>query len=424
MYLSGGRFRLRRGRRTNWRRAGFLLVLIAGALYLLRRTPDIPKPFIPTPTPTRSAASYAGEAEAQFAAGRLDEAIAAYRQAILVEPKNLGYYVALSRLLTYSSATLATEAERRARLEEAIERADTAVLIDPNSSQAHAVRALALDWAGQYDEASNAVVRAIQLDANNPLALAYYAEILTDQQKWAQAVDVARQAVDLAPNSLDTHRTYAYVLESTGNYQLAVAEYQEAVEINPNLAFLYMSIGANYRRLGDADTAIEYFQRASALNPKNPIPFLAISRTYYQLGEFGSAAEYARSALKLDPTNADIHGRLGLVYFQAKNYEGSVPELACAVRGCTLEGTGEQVIGLPLTAASLEYYYTYGSVLAALSTPQNNQCAEALAVFSELLEFAQDDEIVKDIADEGITICNRLAEATSATGAPSPTATP
>ena len=84
--------------------------------------------------------------------------------------------------------------------EQALETADTAVLIEPDNSMAHAVRALALDWIGEYEEATNAAVRAIQLDANNSLAHAYYSEILADTQRWAQSGDEAQLALSLNPN--------------------------------------------------------------------------------------------------------------------------------------------------------------------------------------------------------------------------------
>ena len=84
MYLQGRSLRLRKsGRRSNPGRVIFLVGLIFGGLLLLGlRTQQgrVQPLFQPTAEPTRIPQSYADEAEAQFAAGHMKEAIAAYKK--------------------------------------------------------------------------------------------------------------------------------------------------------------------------------------------------------------------------------------------------------------------------------------------------------------------------------------------------------
>lgn len=399
MYLDRGSVNFRRKRRNNLNRIALYVVLILIGLYVAQRvrSGEIQPAFIPTPTATRSPMSYAEEGEAHFSSGRLADAVAAYEQATRLAPTNVEYWINLARFQVYAEQP-----------EKAVETADIAVLIDRENSMAHAVRALALDWAGDYEEATNAAVRAIQLDANNALAHAYYAEVLTDTQRWAQAGDEAQLALSLNPNSMDVQRTYGYYLENVGAYEDAIRAYQAAATINPNLAFLYMRLGLNYRVLQQYDTALEYFQRASALDPKDVLPYLSISRTYFQVGEYGRSAQYLESALELEPENPDIYGRLGLVYFRALNYEGAEIELECAVKGCQHPERGTVVEPLSLDQGTLEYFYTYASVKAAYL-----KCDEAIPVLNQVAAFAQDDEIVQGIVEENRNICAR-AEAPGA----------
>src|SRR5690606_36444465 len=115
-----------------------------------------------------------------------------------------------------------------------------------------------------------------------------------------------------------------------------------------------------------------------ALGVSDPLPYIAIARTYSRDGEFYAAALNAESAIALDPTNPDWYGQLGIVRNRSRNYEGAIPVLLCAVYGCSAEEYTEQevaVIGLALNDASLPYYYTLGSLLAAL-----DQCAQAFPV--------------------------------------------
>lgn len=435
---------------TNVYRLFLWIVLILGGVWLLREIEqgDIKPLFLPTPTPTRTAESYALEGETQFLAGNLNAAIAAYREAVRVDQANAHVWASLARVQAYSSALLTTDAERRTRLEEALASADQAVALAPDDSTAHAIRAFVLDWnanpslvgekqAQAYlTEAEQEAVRALQLDNQNTLALAFYAEILVDQQKWAAGEQYITQALERDPSLMDVHRVYAYVLESLGLYSQAIEEYDAAIAIAPNLTFLHLRAGANYRRLAFAspnvdtqrqlyEKSLEYFARAANINKqlgiRDPIPYLSISKTYSQMGEFFTAALNVQKALEFDPSNPDIYGQLGVIYFKSRNYEGSIPAFKCAVRGCTAEEScearggceeGEQgvaVSGLPLSPNTVVYYYTYGSVLAALSRPQQNYCPEALDVLAEVKAEYGSDSDIRGIVEAGEAICESLA---------------
>ncbi len=400
------------------------------------------------------AESYAMEGDAQFTAGDMDAAILAYQEAVQIDPNNAEVWAKLARIQTYSSALLTTDDAQRTRLQEALASAEKAVALAPDDSFAHAIYAFALDWNAnpilveeeqvqryllQAEQEAN---RALLLDSTNTLALAFYAEILVDQQKWSQAEINILQALERDPTLMDVHRVYAYVLESLGQYNQAIQEYDTAISITPNLTFLYLRAGANYRRLAfgspNEETArslyersLEYFAKAASINEQleveDPIPYLSIAKTYSQMGEFFIAARNVQKALEFQPDNPDVYGQLGIIYFKSRNYEGSIPALKCAIRGCTAEescdgrggcgpnDTPAQVRGLALSPSTVVYYYTYGSVLAALSRPQDNKCPEAMEVLKEVeLAYGSDPDIA-GIISAGEAICSSLGNTASST---------
>jgi tetratricopeptide (TPR) repeat protein len=309
-----------------------------------------------------------------------------------------------------------------------------------------------------------ASARALNIAPGDPLATAFKAEVDIDQRNFALALDEATYAAGLAdpedPYSMDIYRVNGTVLENNGQYSAAIRQYQNAAEIAPNFTYLYLLIGANYRRLaGDdplstgrqelIDQALDYFDRAARINEQlrieDPTPYLAIGRTYLQQGEFFIAAINIERAMAISSDDPDIYGRLGTVFFRARNYESAVLALQCAVDGCgpevsvqilcqyvyncdpaTDEGLAQavQVAGLPLGDESLEYYYTYGSVLVYFRGTPNfpNACEDADRIFSVLLEAYPDDAVVTGIAAENRTLCHGT-EAT-AEGTPSPGGTP
>jgi tetratricopeptide (TPR) repeat protein len=465
MNLSPRRPLFNRRPQSNIYRMFLWVVMILGGVWMLQQMNkgEIQPLFLPTPLPTRSVESYILEGDANFSTGQVAAAITAYKEAVSMNPNDVETWWKLARIQTYSSAFLITDDEKRTRLLEALESARKAVELAPEDSTAHAVLAFALDWNADSTlypndhvqelliEAEQEALRAQQLDNSNVLALAFYAEVLLDQQKWTQAESYIKQALERedAAEWMDVYRINAYVLETLGQYNLAITEYDKAIAIEPNFTFLYLRAGANYRKLASEipnleaarpvyETSLEYFAKAARINDviqvNDPTPYLSISRTYSQLGEFFIAAKNVQKALLYDPNNADIYGQLGIIYFRSRNYEGSIDTLKCAIRGCSGEESclgrgldkcypnlGEnpvEITGLPISPNTIVYYYTYGSVLAALSRPRDNNCGEAMQVMSEVRTeldanpeaYADGRETIISIVQAGESICESLAE--------------
>jgi tetratricopeptide (TPR) repeat protein len=400
-----------------------------------------------TPTPPRSLNSYALEGQTHFQAGNLEKAIAAYRNAIAINPEDSDLRAELARIQVYSTSQITVDARKRERLEEALATIEEGLAISPQSSNLHAVKAFALDWYGAsgaagedwqeyFIKGEQAAVEALQYDNTNALALAYYAELLIDQLKYDQAQQYITQALERDDSLMDVHRVNGNVQEASANYTQAIEEYKKAIAITPNLNFLYMSLGANYRQLANMTEitteqnyyfglALDSFAKAVAINNQlgvnDPIPLISIANTYVQQGEFFAAARNMLRAVEFAPEDPPTYGQLGVVYYKSRNYEGSILPLRCAVRGCTAEesclvrnGGAEcdpdnipdiPIPGLELTNNSVIFYYIYGSVLAGLHQPSNGYCEEAMLIFDEITAMFGSDETIMGIVREGETIC-------------------
>ncbi|MCB2178440.1 hypothetical protein KQH61_03405 [bacterium] len=412
-----------------------IVALIALNVTIVTTADKLELMIIGTPTPTRTSNSYLLEAQDLVGTGDLGKSIQAYQEALVSDSGNIEAMIELARLQTYYSRLLTPNAGYK-QLLEAYDTISKAVELAPENSDAQAIYALVLDWLAtsastpaenreQYmQDASDAATEAIRLDANNGLAMAFRAEIYADQLRFDQATSLAEQAVAMEPNSMDTHRVYAYVLESTRYYSRAIEEYKVAAQIEPNMTFLYISIGQNYRQLELYDQALDYFDQAASINEsigiKDPLPYLAIAKTYTRQGEFFAAALNAETALALDYTNPDLYGQLGYIRSQARNYEGAIPMLECAVAGCEVlyddyygvipltDASEEQlanlerieVEGLPLNNSSAIYYYVYTSMLSAFGI------CDTAEVYMRMLENAYSgDETIMGIVNENRAVC-------------------
>lgn len=323
MYLESRR---KNRRRSSPVRVLILLALIGAALYVYFRIKQKPaeSPFVPTPTPTRSASFYTSEADRWYWKGDLSKAIAAYEKALTLESENVDTYISLARLLALEGRTL-----------EAVQRAKRAVDMAPDNARAWAVLGMAYDWNGEVEEAIQACQRALEIQPDSASGNAYLAEAYADAGNLDQAAEIAQTAVKLSGDDpkveIDAYRNYGYVLERQGSYWLAIEEYKKALDINPNLAYIHIAIGKNHLTVGDFDTAMRSFEEAAEVDPDNAEAYYRMGRSYYEIGEHGEAQEYLKQATELGPEFGPAFGYLGFTYWSRRNYEDTIPNLERAI---------------------------------------------------------------------------------------------
>jgi len=311
-------------RRSSPLRVMFLLMLISAGIYVYAtiQQEEIESPFVPTPTPTRSALSYAAEADELYLRGRLTETVAAYRQAITLEPDDVLLRIPLARLLVLEG-----------QIPEALQHAEQATKMAPENAAAWAVLGMAYDWNGDVVKAIDACRRAIDLDPTYAEGYAYLAEAYADAGRWADATQAAQTALQLDDRSVDAYRNYGYSLEIQGNYWEAVKAYERALEIHPNLGYIHVAVGRNHRRLGDIDAAISSFKRAIEINPGDPQAQFELGWTYLTtLGDYEQAETHLEKAIEADPQFGRAYGGLAITYWQHRNYEDAIPNFERAIK--------------------------------------------------------------------------------------------
>lgn len=376
----------------------FGLVLLFGYYFNQVYLPTQPNPFEATPTPTRSWESFVTEGEALFLDGKLEQSIDAYKSAIESSPQDPTLYIALARVQVFAGLPRDAKAN-----------AENAILLSPNNSMAHAVRAWALDFMGENGDALEAIEKALELDPNNAMAHAYRVEILIDSGSFENidaAREVSRTALALNPDALETRRARGLIFEATGDYESAIQFFRSAIEVNQNIPILHMELGRNLRFLFAYDDAIKEFTTANTLNPTDPEPDYLISRTYTTIGEYEKALQYAETAVKDRPTEPRYRGNYGVMYYYNFFYTDAVQQLGLAVNGGSTED-GFPIQGMPLSndPRVSEYYFTYGLALA-----RTNQCGKALPISQTLLTKFPDtgdpsNTTIRDAATAIVEIC-------------------
>jgi tetratricopeptide (TPR) repeat protein len=423
MYLRGSKWNIRHRRpRINWFLVVFVVILIAIFTYLDRFVLYTAQtPFRPTPTVTRDPESYVTEAEGLFTEGKLLQAIDTYMEAIRITPDDSTLYIALARVQIFAG-----------KYDDALVNAGNSLLLNPNSSMAHAVRGWALTQKGDYTAADDSLKNALQLDPNDGPAHAYnaflYGKMFENSagpyvDPIQTAIDESRTATTMAPNSLEAHWARAYIYQLTDNRELAVQEYLAAININKNISEIHLQLGITYKALGVIDQAIQQYTLANTLNPSDYLPELYSSRALASIGQYIQAEQYANAAVQDAPADPYLRGNWGYMLYKNNEWPTAIEQLSATINGGK---TADGQIIQPLTPINNDawvaiYYYTYALVLA-----QSDRCSEALPLTQTILDAFRANEYAVYNANYTQELCGKNIGTASpkATATPGPTPTP
>lgn len=219
--------------------SGILILGLIGALWLLRR----------------KEVGFYNRGEKLKKLERYEEAIAAYEQAIKIQPKYCEAWYAKAYLLY-----------KLQRDEEALVAYEQVIQLQPDEAHAWYVKGWILGELKRYDEAIASYDKAIAIDENLYEAWFYRGKTLTDWQRYEDAIASYDRAIQIKPNSPDVWNNRGIALAELQRYEDAIASYDKAIHIQPDYSYAWYNKACCYAVQGNAPLAIEALQKAINLN--------------------------------------------------------------------------------------------------------------------------------------------------------------
>ena len=229
---------------------------------------------------------------------RYGAALAAYRRAaragppFSVDPMKALFLRAVSRCQSAAQqVATGTQFLDRGKVEEARAAYREAVALMPDYAEAHANLGLVDMLSGDIDGAVSRQLEAIRLKPD--LAEAHYnlGNVYSKQRRYAEAVLSYREAIRLKPESAPPDSVVSVVDAHQGAYTRSVAGYQHARR--------YAGLANAYFNLGDNPAAIEAYKRAIGLAPDFADGHYNLGVIHEREGNVGSAIVHWRAYLKL-----------------------------------------------------------------------------------------------------------------------------
>ena len=232
-----------------------------------------------------------------------EHAIRMFDQAIKVDSKYALAYAGLadaySHLYRYADASQAN-AERAERA------SGQAVVLDPDSAEAHASRGLALCIGEQYAEAEREFETASALNPNLFEAWYYAGLTAASQGQFEQAAERYRRACEVNPDDFQAPMLLAQAYASLGRghdemkVRLgALGTIERHLQLNPHDTRALYFGAQNLWRVGEHNKAMELAERALGQDQEEPVVLYNVACFFVEQGDHERALELLERAVEM-----------------------------------------------------------------------------------------------------------------------------
>ncbi len=278
--------------------------------------------------------------QAHQAQARWEEAAAAYRHALALDPDRPNALWQLGEVLLAGDDR-----------EEALALKQAAIALQPElvSAEVHNQLGLAAIQRGDVAAAIAAFQRAVQVRSDYAEGFYNLGLALTDGERTAEAIVAFEQAARLQPEFAPAHFNLGTLYQQQQDLARAAASFQRAATLTPDDAAAWVGLGHVLLALDRADEAVAAFQTALTLCPQDAEALCGAGIAWGKQEAYDQAIAAFQQALALDPNLAIAHTNLGITYLKQKQHDLAIAHL-------------QQAIALDPTAALA--YNHLGSALA------------------------------------------------------------
>ncbi len=277
---------------------------------------------------------------------RTDQAEAAYREAIRIDPAYVLAYYDLAILMKATN-----------RLKKAEEAYNQALRINSDFVPARYNLANLLRDMGRLQEAEGAYRAALRVDPNNSSVLGNLGKLLKDQSRSQEAEALYRSALRVNPKDtvtlnnlgdlmsekenrlpeaeaafreairIDSKDAKSYTnlgkcLKLQGRLQEAETMYREAIQIDPAYAMAHNNLGNLLKLQHRASEAEASYRESIRVDPNYALAYLNLGLFLRAQNRFQEAETVYRQALRIDPEYGDVHYNFGnLLRIQGRSTE-------------------------------------------------------------------------------------------------------
>src|SRR5215831_18060393 len=208
-----------------------------------------------------------------------------------------------------------------------------ALQMDPDSSYLHSELARNLAEGNQFEQAGLEVETAMKLDPKNANLHLLRGKLYSVKQMSDQAIAEYEQCIQLKPDLEDCYTMMAreYALQKDTNK--AVATIQRLLKVDPQSTSGLYYLGTLYSVEPEkAQAAIQAFKAILEDDPDDMKALASLAQLYLDRKKYPEALSVLLRIEHLAPHDIPIKLRIGLIYYEMKDYEAAVDRFTKALQ--------------------------------------------------------------------------------------------
>ncbi len=389
-------------------------------------------------TDEERALAWIGLGDAYSSAGRHNDAITAYRQALELDPQQAEAWHSLGNVYhARGDETAAIEAYRQAvtltpeyaaawnslatlygtlgRFDEAIEAYGRVIDLEPDFAWPYNNLGFIYARRGEHDQAIKLYRQAIERHRDDDSRAVSWsnlgdAQLALDNRD--EAIYAYNEAITLSPNYAWPYHNLAVVYELRGQERQAIELYRQAIERHSreaDRAKSWQRLADVYQRQERHGEAIDAYREVLLRDRENAIAWNSLGDSYLNLARYQEAGEAFRRAIELQPDFGQPYHNLGLIYTDYGNHESALDYYRQAVERHTDNraqaislnklgdshlalGNSEQAVQAYRRAMTLapDFAWPYHSLAAIYESRSDYQ--SALTLYQQAIERHRQDK--------------------------------
>lgn len=185
------------------------------------------------------------------------------------------------------------------QLDEALENYNKSIEINPSYAQAHNNKGIALHKLKKISDAIYCYEKALDLKKDFAEAFNNLGNAYRDFGKPKSSLEYFKKAINIKPNFPEAYLSLGAAKETLGDKEEALKNYEHAAKLKPEYFQAYNNLALLYAEFSDFHKAISCYKKAIEINPNYEKTYNNFANLLSDLGKFDEANELYYKALKV-----------------------------------------------------------------------------------------------------------------------------
>jgi tetratricopeptide (TPR) repeat protein len=206
-----------------------------------------------------------------------------------------------------------------------------AAALQPKDPEPHVAAGMLLQSQGKFSDAESEYKQALALDPSSD-ALTGLANLYMRGRRFPEAEEYLQKIVAAQPGNAAAHVQLGRVLAAQGKNDAAVAELQAGAKLVPADASVQRDLADLYTTMGKNDQAEAEYRQLLANRPNDPELHRGLGQSLMRERKFVDAQQEFLTVVKLKPDFGEAYGDLAFAASENQNYPLTIKALEVRAR--------------------------------------------------------------------------------------------